>query len=246
MLVGSQALLVLPASAAESGGRDDSVWRDLEGRIQYGYYTEDLRTLESLANPHASAESADPLTSYYRALAQYRLTQLLSAGDPPGARERADQCVESLGHALEAQPEFADAHALQSACLALVAQLKPLRAPLASSRSRSEISRALRLAPRNPRVLLLDAINDSDHASSSVEKDRALGKLRKAVAALEAERADLEHVPGWGLAEGYTCLAQRYLDKGDALAAREALEHALLAAPDFAQARRLMTRITSG
>jgi Tfp pilus assembly protein PilF len=66
------------------------------------------------------------------------------------------------------------------------------------------------------------------------------------VAALEAERQDVVHVPGWGLAEAYVYLARACLDKGDTVAARDALERALLAAPEFAEARRLMTKITSG
>jgi Tfp pilus assembly protein PilF len=53
-------------------------------------------------------------------------------------------------------------------------------------------------------------------------------------------------VPGWGLAEAYVYLARACLDKGDTVAARDALERALLAAPEFAEARRLMTKITSG
>jgi hypothetical protein len=36
------------------------------------------------------------------------------------------------------------------------------------------------------------------------------------------------------------------LDHGDLVGARDALEHALLLAPEYAQARRLMTKITAG
>jgi len=53
-------------------------------------------------------------------------------------------------------------------------------------------------------------------------------------------------VPGWGAAEGYTWLGRCYLDSGDALAARDALERALLIAPEFGRARRLLASITSG
>jgi Tfp pilus assembly protein PilF len=53
-------------------------------------------------------------------------------------------------------------------------------------------------------------------------------------------------VPGWGAAEVYLYLAKCYLDRGATLEARDALERALLIAPEFAEARRLMAKFTSG
>jgi hypothetical protein len=106
---------------------------------------------------------------------------------------------------------------------------------------------ALQLAGRNPRVLLLDAMSDYQLAPRlGGNKERALVKLRQAVAAFEVERAGTEHLPGWGAAEAYLLLARDLLDHGEPVAARDALEHALLLAPEFAQARRLMAQITSG
>jgi Tfp pilus assembly protein PilF len=56
----------------------------------------------------------------------------------------------------------------------------------------------------------------------------------------------VEPTPGWGAAEAYVYLGRGYLQRGDVLKARDALERALLIAPDFALARRLLTKITSG
>jgi Tfp pilus assembly protein PilF len=56
----------------------------------------------------------------------------------------------------------------------------------------------------------------------------------------------VDRTPGWGAAEVYTYLGRGYLGRGDMLAARDALERALLIAPDFALARRLLARITAG
>jgi len=96
-------------------------------------------------------------------------------------------------------------------------------------------------------VLLIDAASDYElSASQGGNKERALGKLRQTVAAFEAERSDADRLPGWGAAEAWLLLARDLLDHGDAVGARDALEHSLLIAPEFAQARRLMTKITSG
>ena len=251
------SLLPLIAAAAASAPTD-STWLDLESRIQYAYYTEDDRALRALTSQFAAQPSPDGMTSYYSGLADYRLTQLESSKDKPGARDGADRCVSSLERALQAANDAADARAgglaklrgdvlaLQSACLRLRAELSPLHAPFDGPKSRSLLEKALRLAPRSPRVLLLDAVGAYERAPNGEDRDRALGKIKTAITALESERQDIVHVPGWGLADAYTYLGRVYLDKGDPVAARDALEHALLAAPEFAQARRLMTKITSG
>ena len=59
-------------------------------------------------------------------------------------------------------------------------------------------------------------------------------------------RPAMEPVPGWGAVEAYLYLARDLMDLGDAVSARDALEHALLLAPDYRQARRLMAKIATG
>ena len=236
-------LLLLLGSAPASAG--DADWLDFEGRIQYGFYTEDPRTIDGVLESLNHATSTEALQGYYVALAEYRLALL----DAPRARDRARGAAERCADALDAPLRAGEAPellALQSACLSLGATLRPL-APLASVRAGSTLRRALQLAPKNPRVLLIDALEDYDHAgSAAAAQKRVLAKLQKCVAAFEIERAGKDHAPGWGAAEAYAYLARSYLDTGDALAARGALEHALLIVPDFAFARRLLRRITAG
>lgn len=136
---------------------------------------------------------------------------------------------------------------MQSACLERLAQLKPRRARFVEPRSRAQIKRALEMDPKNARVLLVDALDEYERpAAAGGGRERAVRKFKKAVEAFEAERQDVDHVPGWGAAEAYLLLARSYLDQGDAIAARDALERALLIAPEFIEAKRLMTRIISG
>jgi Tfp pilus assembly protein PilF len=96
-------------------------------------------------------------------------------------------------------------------------------------------------------VLLLDAQADYElPAALGGNKERALVKLRATVATFEQERAAAEPLPGWGAAEAYLFLGRELLEHGDAVAARDALERALLLAPEYVQARALMAKITSG
>jgi tetratricopeptide (TPR) repeat protein len=234
-------LLPLVGAAAQTN------WLDVESRIQYGFYTEDPRSLASVMELLAPSESESASRSYYAGLANYRLTQLSLTKDKGRAKDTAEACVRNLDRALKIQKDFADALALQSACLDVLAALEAWRTPFAASKSGTQIEKARHLAPKNPRVLLLDAAELYERPkSSAAERDRALSGFKKAAAAFEAERQETEHTPGWGAAEAYIYLGRCYLDRGATLEARDALERALLIAPEFAEARRLMTRITSG
>lgn len=233
-------------SGAASGAQTS--WRDIESRIQYGYYTEDAAALRSLRGLIAADESHDRLHGYYAALLAWREAQLAAQGVPgsrgAAAAEFAQRCVAAADEVLEAQKGFTDALAVRAACL--TTPLDANGGNLSANRARKDIEHALKAAPHDPRVLLVDAMNDYQLASTGGSRERALGKLRRAVAAFEAERAGLERLPGWGAAEAYLFLARDLLDHADPVGARDALEHALLIAPEFAQARRLMTKIVAG
>jgi len=170
-----------------------------------------------------------------------------AAAPGASAAQLAQRCVSEADTALAVQGDFAEALALRAACLATPLDANGSQTAHAAHRAARDIGMALQLAGRNPRVLLLDAMSDYQLAPRlGGNKERALVKLRQAVAAFEVERAGTEHLPGWGAAEAYLLLARDLLDHGEPVAARDALEHALLLAPEFAQARRLMAQITSG
>lgn len=212
-------------------------WLDFEARIQYAHYTEDLRALVNLAELLASAQDDSPLHAYYEALANYRLALLEKASGQVQAGA-AERCVASLERAPGGQRDAVEALALQAACFDALGKLKSIRAPLAATRSRAYAAKALRLAPANPRVLLVQAQGEG---RETIEKT-----LRRAVAAFEAERRGISRTPGWGGADAYLALGRACLDRGEVLPARDALEHALLLAPEFAAARKLLASITAG
>jgi tetratricopeptide (TPR) repeat protein len=236
----------------------DTHWLDVESRIQYGYFTEDQRALRTLVESFGSGDPHDALKSYYAGLLAYRQAELAEAQadklptaarksdrSKNEARQMVERCVSSLDHALDAQKDFPDALALQSACLERLAELSTWRAPLAGPKSASQMRKALQIAPKNPRVLLLDAVSDYEHPQAA-GAPRSCEKFKNTAAVFETERANVDQVPGWGGAEAYTWLGRCYLGNGDAVPARDALERALLIAPEFGQAKRLLSSITSG
>ena len=74
-------------------------WADVEGRIQYAYYTNDARALNSVLNslkPKAvegeEAGGDEAITrSYFRALTHYRLAQVLTSTQKSKAKDAIDE-----------------------------------------------------------------------------------------------------------------------------------------------------------
>src|SRR5262245_34614107 len=206
----SRVLVPLAAVFAASGAvraATDTSWLDVEGRIQYGFYTEDVRALADIADQLSHVEGEqEPLQYYYTGLANYRLAVLLASRDKERAREAIEHCVDSLDAALKGKADFAAALALQSACLRTMATLKPWKA-LAGSKSAGQMERAVKLAPRDPRVLLLEALGNGEDAKID---EHSFVTLRKATDAFESERQGVDPTPGWGAAEAYTHLGRGY------------------------------------
>src|SRR5205814_3501268 len=93
--------------------RVETSWRDIEARIQYGYYTEDASALRSLEDTVAADESHDKLHGYYAALLAWRLAQLAaqrpSAVPGVSTAQLAQRCVSEAAAVLQVQGGFAEA-----------------------------------------------------------------------------------------------------------------------------------------
>lgn len=267
VLIGALALAgassLLP-SITRAQGID---WADVEGRIQYAYYTNDARALRVVlaslkpkpgSEGEAEGGGADPGTrAYFRALAHYRLAQVLDATQKSQARRAIGDCDDEVDEALEALPvvkygldeapenqlKRAEAYALGTACTLAGREMSSL--PFGGGRIGSRIEDAIRIAPRNPRVRLVEALAEFERAGKKAdEKAAAIAHLRAVTAMFEQARAQASTTPEWGAAEAYAFLGKALIDQRDALGAREALERALLIAPEYAFARRLMATIT--
>ncbi len=224
----------------------------IEKRIERDYFQQNAAALRSLAAGLGDGGAAAPEAksgkwrSYYGALLAYRLA-LLSRNDVARAWPYTDRCVHQLNRVLVIDTGSAEAMALQSACLALQSRLDPWRSPLAAPLSLMRIDKALRLAPDNPRVLLLGALAAGDRPGFfGGDARQSFTLMRRAASAFERQSGQPRGLPGWGAADAFTDLAQEYLLRGRAVAARNVLERALLVAPDFAAARQMMARIVSG
>ncbi len=246
------ALLLAPAmfGMARLTIGADTDWRDVESRMQYAWYTEDARDLAAVADRVTAVPAEDPRRSYYLAWIQLREAQLGFAhpagGDAAAVGHAAAGCISSADDALAVRPTDAEVLALQSLCMDLRSRIRTVGMPFAGSRSRAQMQTALQLGPKDPRVRLLAAQLAYLSAKSTRERTQLLVSFQNAVDAFELERQGLERIPAWGAAEAWQGLAQVYLDRGDAIAARAALEHALLLMPEYKSAHRLLDHILKG
>ena len=241
-------------------------WGDIEGRIQYAYYTDDARALNTLlANlkpklvegEEAGAAADASVRAYFRALAHYRLAQVLNTSKKSAARNAIDDCDDEIEQAVEALPKVplgldesaqgrhqrAEAYALATACTLAGREMSSM--PLSGGRIGSRIDEAVKLEPKNPRVRLVEALAAYDRAGKdATQKTAAVQKLKLVTEMFEAARAGASTTPEWGAAEAYAFLGRALIGERDVVGAREALERALLIAPDYAFARRQMSQIT--
>ncbi len=254
------------ALAGASSFAQAEVWADVEGRIQYAYYTNDARALNAVltALKPKGGEGEDEsggddaaTRHYFRALAYYRIAQVTVAVKKSQAKNAIDDCGDEVDDIVDSLPKVpvgldetdenrvrrVEAYALGTACTLAGREMSSI--PFGGGRIGSRIDDAARLAPKNPRVRLVEALALFDRAGKdAAEKAAALKKLQAVTAMFEAARAGVSTTPEWGAAEAYAYLGRALYDQRDVVGAREALERSLLIAPEYAFARQLMAQIT--
>jgi tetratricopeptide (TPR) repeat protein len=244
MLIRNILLTVMLLAAvrvmAQEGG-------DTQAQIDYAYQTEDGNRLTNLIQnltTRLKDSSADISLRYHLAHAQYRFGQLSGEHHAHAAEAAFSDCIDELKPAIDKDVKSAESMVLQSACYSALADLKSLEAVLLRSRAADRLNAALKLQPRNPRAVLLSAMQDLRHAKpGSPEGQRGLAELRSAAELFEQSSGTSDDAPGWGHAEAYLALGRELQMRGDHLGARNWIEKALIAAPDFKAAQRQLASL---
>lgn len=234
-------LLAAVKGLAQEGG-------DTQAQIDYAYQTEDGNRLANLIQnltTRVKDNSADISLRYHLAHAQYRFGQLSGERHAHAAEAAFSDCIDELKPAIDKDVKSAESMVLQSACYSGLADLKSLEAVLLRSRAADRLSAALKLQPRNPRAVLLSAMQDLRHAKpGSPEGQRGFAELRSAAELFEQSSGTSDDAPGWGHAEAYLALGRELQIRGDHLGARNWIEKALIAAPDFKMAQRQLALLS--
>jgi len=237
-------LLICAAGPAVSGVLeiDDAI-----AQAEFAYYAREEGTLRAAI---AALERAGNEQTAGRAAAlgyaYWKLALLAAPGDPQRATEAAERCTDLLAQAPESSAGDAVAQALDAACNNVLAGLRNIvSGALNGHRANRSLAKALELAPGDPRVLLVDALNAYSRPSAfGGERPPTRRRFQEAADAYDAITQQAAPSP-WGHAEALAWLGRTALEEGDTLAAREALERALILAPQYIDARDWLAQVTA-
>jgi hypothetical protein len=239
ILLSAVALAAFAAQAQEGG--------DTQAQIDYAYQTEDSNSLSNLIQNltnKVNNDSGDSALRYHLAHAQYRFGQLSRERHGRAAESAFSDCIDQLKPVIDKDVKSPEGMVLQSACYSALADLRSLEAVLLRTRASDRLKSALKLEPRNPRAVLLSALQDLRHAKTgSVESQKALAELQLAAQLFEQSSGTSNDAPGWGHAEAYLALGRELQARGDRVGARNWIEKALLAAPDYKTAQRQLAAL---
>jgi hypothetical protein len=246
MPIAKYILLIMTLTAA--GAVQAQEGGDTQARIDYAYQTEDVNGLanlvQSLTN-QVKSDGGDAALRYHLAHAQYRFGQLSHERHARGAEAAFSDCIDELKPVLDKNVKSAEAMVLQAACYLGLADSRMLEAVLLRTRAADRLKSALKLEPRNPRAVFLSAMQEMQHAKpGSPENQRAFAKLQLAAQLFEESSGTSLETPGWGHAEAYLALGLELKIRGDQLGARNWIEKALLAAPDYKMAQHQLASLS--
>ncbi|MFC4307487.1 hypothetical protein ACFPN2_00195 [Steroidobacter flavus] len=230
--------LLLAVSASASAG-STAEFDDLVARLQFAFFTGDSRALEETLTELGNFDvepSLAAIKSYQLAYGDWKLAQLLGerAQAKSSASKAAKLCVQHARDAITKDPRMAEIYAIEAACDTYQPG-SPKQGSTACTRSKS-MRTALTLGAENPRVLFINALCSPDAEGDPA----AIERWRAVVAKFEAAPPSQPGKPDWGHAEALTLLGESYLKRGEMVAARDVLERALVLAPDYRQAQKLL------
>ncbi len=235
----------LPISA-EPGASTESM-RDAITRTEYAFYTRDFNGMRASRDSFRQLANDQELTTlahYYIAYADYRLALGDLKLDKNQRIELLNSCIAELNLVLDQRSGDADALALQSVCFGIKAGVQPLKAMFFGPRAAKRMRKAKKSDAFNPRVALLEAVSLYHRPGIfGGDKDKALDRFKQATVMFEAQSDAPGLEPAWGEAETYAYIGNIQLEKQDDILARDALEQALLIAPEYDWVRSMLDTI---
>lgn len=171
---------------------------------------------------------------------RWKLAQLSGPSNSAQAQELAEECVDSKLPAKTPSASAALHLALHAACLSELAQQRPVRSFIYRRERDSVFSQALKLDGKSVQVRLVGSWlkYSSREQLDSVELNSLVAAYDKAAS------GELTDNVLWGQAEACFLLGQAEMEKGNVLAARNALERAILLAPEYPAAQALLRSLT--
>ena len=220
---------------------------DLAGRIEYGFYTQEARAIDTARSRLDRLAGRGALQDYYAGLAAYRAALLRAVDDGRGLGVELTDCMDRGRSAAVDRDLAGEAWVLVAACAVLGARHEPSRSRFYQNRFAQALGEAVAADSDNPRILIVRAWALSHRPAHEEPELRETARMRleQAVQQFALWRTPFGY-PDWGEAEALAHLGEIHLELGDARAARDFVEQALLVAPDYRFALALQKRVLSG
>ena len=244
--LGLVSILMLAGTAARGATEPSAELLDLAGRIEYGFYTQEIRAIDTARSGLARLPGRDALRDYYAGLAAYRAALLGAADDGRGLGPVLAECMESGEGAADDEELASEAWVLVAACAVLGARHEPSRSRMYQNRFQRALRQAVAADADNPRITVVRAwaISHRPAHEEAALRDQARQRLEQSLEQFALWSAPFGF-PDWGEAEALAHLGEIYLELGDSRGARDFIEQALLSAPDYRFALALQKRVLS-
>lgn len=174
------------------------------------------------------------LIHYYIGLADYRLATMYYNSNAKKADQYLDDGIAHLEKAVALNKKFADAYALLSSLYGQKIGVDPAAAMTLGPQSGIAMEKAKKLAPENPRVLMLEAISTYFAPEQyGGDKTRGMDRMEKAIAIFRQEKIADPLLPDWGYEDALMMQATWKLAANEIDTATTLIEEALKVNPHF-------------
>lgn len=167
------------------------------------------------------------------AVASWRAVPLLQSSDDEQAKRVCKDGIAAADRAIALDPKLAEAFAVKAGLQGLSLSFNPAMAMTLSSEMDEGFSRAEAIDAKNPRVLLLKAMNTM-HKPEFVGggAKRAMPQFEKAIALFAAQKAQAPGAQDWGRVDADLWAGRCQMKLGDAHKAKVHYERAMTMDPE--------------
>ena len=210
---------------------------DIAARLDYGYYTASPDVLRA-ARIELQRMPDDSQTDYHRALAALRTAQL------SGTEQALDDCLTHASRVTRADAAHIEAWILVAACASLAGRAQPLKLIFHQRRRDQALEAARRIDAQNARLAWVNAwVEGHETEFEGIQLQVAERHLLEPVVRAYRLGGGVPDGSSWGEAEALAHLGAACMRDGDRRRARDLLEEALLVAPDYSLALKLLAKI---